>query len=208
MQAKQFKDSEVEPKNSEIAVKNKMQHPVLEDSELIEKFKQDAQKEAVFALILKKYQARVYQHIRKMVIDHDDSDDLLQETFVKVWQNLAKFRGDSQLFTWIYRIASNECLSFLNKKRSRFFIPIHDLNLELTKKLVNTQEVNGNEIQLKLQKAILQLPDKQRLVFNMKYFEELKYSEISEILGTSEGALKASYHHAVKKIESFLNDEE
>jgi len=139
-----------------------------------------------------------------MVIDHDDADDLVQEVFVKVWQNLHNFREDAQLFTWIYRIATNECLNFLRKKKNRFFIPIHDIQNELTKKLDSSPYINGDEIQMKLQKALLKLPDKQRLVFNMKYYDELKYEEIAEITDTSVGSLKASYHHAVKKIEEFL----
>lgn len=139
-----------------------------------------------------------------MVIDHDDADDLTQEVFVKVWTNLENFRKDSQLYTWIYRIATNECLNFLSTKKKRFFLPIHDVAAELTQKLESTDTLSGDEVQLKLQKALLRLPDKQRLVFNMKYFDDLKYEEISEILGTSVGALKASYHIAVKKIEEYL----
>lgn len=139
-----------------------------------------------------------------MVIDHDDADDLVQEVFLKVWKNLASYRGDSALYTWIYRIATNDCLHFLNKKRRWFLIPIHDVNEELSKKLVTSAYIDGNEIQLKLQRALLTLPDKQRLVFNMKYFDELSYEEMAKITGTSIGALKASYHHAVKKIQIIL----
>jgi len=140
-----------------------------------------------------------------MVIDHDDADDLVQEIFVKVWKNLNKFREDSKLFTWIYRIATNECLTFLKKKKRKFFIPIHDLQDELSSKLENEPGISGDEVQLKLQKALLTLPDKQRMVFNMKYFDEMKFKDIAEITGTTEGALKANYHHAVKKIEDFIN---
>ncbi len=136
-----------------------------------------------------------------MVIDHDDADDLVQEIFIKVWKNLDKFREDARLYTWIYRIATNECLNFLNKKKKRFFLPIHDVSAELSNKLDSSSHISGDEIQLKLQKALLKLPDKQRLVFNMKYFDEMKFSEIAEITETSVGALKASYHLAVKKIE-------
>ena len=123
---------------------------------------------------------------------------------MKVWKNLDKFRQDAQLYTWIYRIATNECLNFLRKKKTRFFIPIHDLQHELAQKLDDSSTIDGDEIQLKLQKALLTLPDKQRLVFNMKYFDEMKYEEISKITETSVGSLKASYHHAVKKIEEIL----
>ena len=147
----------------------------------------------------------MYWHVRKMVIDHDDANAVTQDVFIKVWKNIDSFREDAKLFTWIYRIATNECLNFLNKKKRKFLIPIHDVSAELTSKLDSGAHIDGDEIQLKLQKALLKLPDKQRLVFNMKYFEELKFSEIAEITGTSEGALKASYHHAVKKIEEILN---
>lgn len=157
--------------------------------------------------MVRKYQQKIYWHIRKMVIDHDDSDDLVQEVFVKIWKNLDNFREDAQLYTWIYRIATNECLNFLRKKKNRFFLPIHDVQNELSGKLDNSPYIDGDEIQIKLQKAILKLPDKQRMVFNMKYFEEMKYEEISEITDTSVGSLKASYHHAVKKIEEFLKDD-
>ena len=141
-----------------------------------------------------------------MVIDHDDADDLTQEVFIKVWKNLASFRQDAQLYTWIYRIATNECLNFLSAKRRKFFLPLNDVAAELSQKLDASPTQDGDEILKKLQKALLHLPDKQRLVFNMKYYDELKYEEISEILGTSVGALKASYHHAVKKIEEYLNN--
>lgn len=141
-----------------------------------------------------------------MVIDHDDADDLVQEVFIKVWKYLDKFRGDSKLYTWIYRIATNECLSFLAKKKKRFFLPIVDVEKELSTQIDNGNNITGDEIQLKLQKALLQLPDKQRMVFNMKYFDEMKYEDIAKITETSVGALKASYHHAVKKIEGIINN--
>lgn len=158
-----------------------------------------------FNLLIKEYQQRVYWHVRKMVIDHEDANDLTQEIFVKIWSNVDSFRADAKLFTWIYRIATNECINFLNKKKRRFLLPIHDVSGELLGKLDAATLLGGDEIELKLQKALLRLPDKQRLVFNMKYFDEMKFSEIAEITGTSEGALKASYHHAVKKIEEFLH---
>lgn len=140
-----------------------------------------------------------------MVIDHDDADDLVQDVFIKVWNNIHKFREDSSLYTWIYRIATNECLNFLKKKRNKFFLPIHDVANELSGKLDQGAHISGEEIQVKLQKALLKLPDKQRIVFNMKYFDEMKFNEIAEITNTSVGALKASYHLAVKKIEKFLD---
>lgn len=142
-----------------------------------------------------------------MVIDHDDADDLTQEIFIKIHKNITSFRADSQLFTWIYRIATNECLNFLEKKRRRFFIPIGDVQRELSNKLDRSIGFTGDEIQAKLQRAILTLPDKQRAVFHMKYYDDLTYEAISEISSTSVGALKASYHHAVKKIEEYLKTE-
>ena len=141
-----------------------------------------------------------------MVIDHDDADDLTQEVFIKIHKHIDSFRQDSQLYTWIYRIATNECLNFLQRKKRRFFLPIGDVESELVAKLASSPYISGDEVQLKLQKALLKLPDKQRLVFNMKYFDDLSYEEISEITTTSVGALKASYHHAVKKIEDLLKE--
>jgi RNA polymerase sigma factor (sigma-70 family) len=159
-----------------------------------------------FNQLVRKYQQKVYWLVRKMVVDHDDANDITQDVFIKVWGALDKFRGDSKLYTWLYRIASNESINFLNKKRKRFFIPIYDITNELSEKLEADPTLSGDLIQLKLQKALLTLPEKQRLVFNLKYFEELPYEEISEITGTSVGALKASYHWATKKIEDFLNE--
>lgn len=175
------------------------------DEELLELFRNPDTQRNAFNMLVKKYQQKVYWLIRKMVIDHDDSDDLTQEVFIKAWSSLENFRGDSKLYTWLYRIATNEALNFLNKKRKRFFIPIYDVENELSEKLEADSLINGDEIQLKLQKAILKLPEKQRIVFNMKYFEEMSYEDISEVTGTSVGALKASYHWAVKKIEENLS---
>ena len=141
--------------------------------------------------------------MRKIVICHDDADDVVQNTFIKAWKALPNFRGDSQLYTWLYRIATNEALSFLKKKKKHLFQSIDSLSFQLEFK-VDSSYFTGTEIEKKLQKAILTLPTKQRLVFNMKYFDELKYDEISEILGTSVGALKANYHHAKQKIEKYL----
>ncbi len=179
----------------------------LKDQEIVEKFKQPESKNYAFNVLVRTYQERIYWHIRKMVIDHEDANDLTQEVFVKVWKNLHKFQGKSQLYTWIYKIATNECLNFLTKKRKKFFVPIVDIKSELLNKLESSEHVSGDEVQLKLQKALLTLPDKQRLVFNMKYFDEMKYDDISEVVGTSVGALKASYHLAVKKIEKFLKED-
>ncbi len=161
-------------------------------------------KEHAFGSILKKYRESIYWHIRKIVIDHDDANDVAQNTFIKAWKGLDNFRGDSKLYTWLYRIATNESITFLNSKKRNLFSPLQDVNNELINKLESDVYYNGDEMQIKLQKAILKLPDKQRIVFNMKYFDEMKYSDMSQILETSEGALKASYHFAVKKIEEFL----
>ena len=155
-------------------------------------------------MLVRHYQQKVYWHIRKMVIDHDDADDLTQEVFIKIHKNIGAFREDSQLFTWIYRIATNECLNFLQRKKRRFFLPVKDVESALLARLTSTQDITGDEVQMRLQKALLKLPDKQRLVFNMKYFDDLTYEEMAEITKTSVGALKASYHLAVKKIEDSL----
>lgn len=174
----------------------------LNDKELIQRFR--VNRNEAFNGIVVKYQERLYWHIRKMVISHDDADDVLQNTFIKAFQGLDKFREDASLFTWLYRIATNESLTFLKKERSRFFQPISDYQQHLERTLESEPHFDGDELQLKLQKAIIRLPEKQRLVFNMKYFDEMKYEEISAVLGTSVGALKASYHHAMKKIEQYL----
>lgn len=176
----------------------------LDEFELLSKLRNPETRNFAFNQLVRTYQERIYHHVRKMVIDHDDANDLVQEVFVKVYKHIDRFREDARLYTWIYRIATNECLGFLKKKKRRFFMPIHDLQSELVGKLDQQLDPSGDEVQLKLQKALLTLPDKQRLVFNMKYFDEMKFDEIADITGTSVGALKASYHHATKKIESFL----
>ena len=176
----------------------------MEDKDLLDKIHNPETRNYGFNLLVRAYQQRVYWHVRKMVIDHDDADDLTQEVFIKVHKYIENFREDSMLYTWIYRIATNECLSFLQRKKRRFFLPIGDVEGELSAKLDSSPHISGDEIQLKLQKALLKLPDKQRLVFNMKYFDDMTYEEISEITNTTVGALKASYHHAVKKIGDFL----
>lgn len=178
----------------------------VEDSEILQKFSQERTRNEAFNLLLLKYQQKIYWHIRRLVINHDDADDLVQEVFVKVWKHLGNFRSDSQLYTWLYRIATNECITFLNKKKNQNNIPLDDVAFELSESLHDSNYFDGNKAQLRLQQALLTLPEKQRLVFNMKYFDDLKYEEISEILGTSVGALKASFHLAVKKIESYIQN--
>jgi len=178
----------------------------ISDSDILNKFRaKDTSNEAFNQLVLK-YQERLYWHIRRMVIDHDDADDVLQNVFIKVWKSLDRFREEAKLYTWLYQIATNECLTFLKKKKTRYFLPLNDVEAELEQSISNDDYYTGDEIQEKLQKALLKLPEKQRLVFNMKYYEEMKYEEMSEILKTSVGALKASYHHAVKKIENYLTE--
>ncbi len=176
------------------------------DKELLDKIRNPETRNYGFNLLVRTYQKRVYYHIRKMVIDHDDADDLTQEVFIKIHRHIHNFREDAQLFTWIYRIATNECISFLKRKKRRFFLPIGDVARELSAKIDSSPHISGDDVQKKLQKALLTLPDKQRLVFNMKYFDDLSYEQIAEITGTTVGALKASYHHAVKKIEEYLNN--
>ena len=176
-----------------------------EDKELILLFESEQTKELAFNRLVKKHQQRIYYYIRKMVIVHADADDITQDVFVKVWHNLHKFRQDVNFYTWLYRIATNECLNFLKKKRKRFFLPLHDVETELLDKLHQTSsDFSGDEITLKLLEALLKLTEKQRLVFNLKYFEDLTYEEISAILGTSVGGLKATYHYATKKLKTLL----
>ena len=178
----------------------------MEDKELLLKIRNPDSRNYGFNMLVRTYQQRVYWLVRKMVIDHDDADDLTQEIFIKIHKYIDTFREDSQLFTWIYRIATNECLSFLNKKKRKFFLPIEDVTQALIAKVDNDPDLDGDEIQKRLQKAILQLPDKQRLVFNMKYFDDMPYEQMAEVTKTSVGALKASFHHAVKKIEEYLGE--
>jgi len=177
----------------------------MEDALILDKFADERTRDEAFAQLLKKYQQKIYWHVRRLVIDHDDADDLVQDIFIKVWKNLGNFREDAQLYTWLYRIATNECITFLNRKKQRQNISLDDeSSAYLVDTLTDQTYFNGDQAQLKLQQALLTLPEKQRLVFNMKYFDGLKYEEISEIVGTSVGALKASYHLAVKKIEQFF----
>lgn len=176
----------------------------VEDTEILEKFQNEKTRNEAFNLLLKKYQQKIYWHVRRMVIDHDDADDLVQEIFVKVWKNLLGFRNDAQLYTWMYRIATNECITFLNRKKLKNNVSFDDVAYELSESLTESAYFDGDKAQRKLQQAILTLPEKQRLVFNLKYFDEMKYEEMSEVLGTSVGALKSSFHLAVKKIEAYL----
>ena len=162
--------------------------------------------DTAFRQLVAQYSRPLYSHIRTIVLDHDDTDDVLQNTFIKVFRNLAGFKGESKLFSWIYRIATNEALTFISLKASKNYISNEEVNERALNSLPADDYFEGDALQLKLQQAVASLPQKQQLVFKMKYFEDLKYEDISEILGTSVGALKASYHHAVKKIEDYINN--
>ncbi len=174
------------------------------DKDIIRLISEEQSSNRGFNILVQQYQERIYWHIRRMVYSHEDANDIAQNTFVKIWQNIASFRSDSNLYTWIYRIASNETFDFLKKRKRYVFSPKGDYRDELMQNLEDDNIFDGTEIEKKLQMALLTLPDKQRIVFNMKYYDEMKYEEMSTILNTSVGALKASYHHAVKKIEKNL----
>lgn len=157
-----------------------------------------------FNLLVRRYQERLYRVIRRMVIDDETAQDLLQETFVKAWRNLDKFRADAKLSTWLYRIATNEALSHLRKQKRRFFQPIEDVEGQLARQVDQTLGPDADHIEQKLQHAILRLPERQRMVFQLRYYDEMPYEDMAELLSLSVGALKASYHHAVKKIEAYV----
>jgi RNA polymerase sigma-70 factor (ECF subfamily) len=178
-----------------------------DDKEILQLAQKADKKQEALALLMKKYKQRLYWHIRKMVIVHEDADDLLQNTFMKAWIHIENFRGDASLYTWLYRIATNETLNYINKKKEGLLNEDADMETMLGNRLETDPLFSGDEIQKRLQKCILALPDKQRLVFNMKYFEDMTYEQISDVLGTSVGALKASYFHAVRKIEAFIRSE-
>ncbi|MFV9550320.1 RNA polymerase sigma factor [Algibacter sp. PT7-4] len=177
---------------------------MINEEQLLEQLKSKTHKNQAFKVLLNLYKERLYWHIRNIVKSHDDTDDVLQNTFIKIFKNIDNFKGDSKLFSWMYRIATNESITYINKKAKRLQISNEEVQKLTINNLTSDVYFEGDEIQLKLQQAIATLPEKQQLVFNMKYFEDLKYKDISEILETSEGALKASYHIAVKKIEAYL----
>ena len=180
---------------------------MIDEALLIEQLKNVQTKEKAFRELITLYKERLYWHIRKIVISHDDADDVLQNTFIKVFKNIENFNQESKLFSWIYRIATNESITFINKRAKQRNVDITEYQHEITSNLNSDDFFNGDKIQLILQKAIATLPQKQQIVFNMKYFDDLKYNEMSEILETSVGALKASYFHAVKKIENYIKQE-
>ncbi|HET6989744.1 MAG TPA: sigma-70 family RNA polymerase sigma factor [Bacteroidia bacterium] len=176
----------------------------ISDKELIAQFRDERSRQLAFRKIVERYQKRLYWHIRRMLLDHDDTDDVLQNVFIKSWKGLDNFKEDAQLFTWLYRIATNETLSFIRQRKADRYVRFGDVEQNIEGQLSDDNFFSGDAIQKKLQIAIAQLPEKQRLVFTMKYFEDMKYEDMSDVLETSVGALKASYHHAVKKIEAFI----
>ncbi len=178
----------------------------MEDKKILEIYRDEGKQEFAFNLLVQKYSERLYWHIRKLTCSHEDTNDILQSSLMKIWEHLPDFREESKLYTWIYRIATNETLTFLKKKRISAMLSLSNYNTTLANNLQSDPSFNGDKLQMALHKAILHLPDKQRAVFNLRYFQEMKYEEISEIMGTSVGALKASYHHAYTKIKSELQD--
>lgn len=173
--------------------------------ELTLMLRDEATQREAFGLVIRKYSEPLYRQIRRMVVSHDDANDLLQNTFMKAWMSLDSFRGDAKLSTWLYKIAINESLTFLEKERKRNNLSIDDQESALINTIEADDYVDGDSLAIELRKAVAALPEKQRLVFNMKYYDDMKYEQISEILGTSVGALKASYHLAVKKIEQHFS---
>ena len=176
----------------------------MHDSELLIQFRNPATKEKAYTSIIRKYQEKLYWHIRRIVVEHEDSNDVLQNVFIRVWNGLENFREDSQLYTWLYRIATNECLTFLEQQKKRASLSLDNMEGALENKLKADKDFDANKLEWKLQLAIQQLPEKQRIVFTLRYYDEMPYEEMSKVLDTSEGALKASYHHAVKKIEDYI----
>ena len=176
------------------------------ESEVLKLLKSESTQRAAFEMIVREYSELLYWQIRRMVLSHEDANDLLQNTFIKAWSNIDYFREEAKLSTWLYRIALNECLNFLNKQRANATVNIDDPETVIMQKLESDPYFSGDSIQLLLQKALQSLPEKQRMVFNLKYYQEMKYEEMSSIFGTSIGALKSSYHHAVKKIEKYLEE--
>lgn len=175
-----------------------------DEKEFIQELLNPKTQNSAFEKLLHDYQRPLYNHIRNVVLNHDDAHDVLQNTFIKVFKHLKNFKGDSKLFSWMYRIATNEAITFINQKSKRNGTTSEAMQTKIVENLKADEYFDGSEIQIKLQKAIVLLPEKQQLVFKMRYFEEIKYEDMSEILGTSVGALKASYHHAVKKVEDYM----
>jgi RNA polymerase sigma factor (sigma-70 family) len=178
--------------------------PTTSDSELLAQFKDRSTREKAYTSIIRKYQEKLYWHIRRMVVDHDDANDVLQNVLIRVWNGLENFREDSQLYTWLYRVATNECLTFIEQQKKRTTVSLNEVESGLANKVKADKHFDANKLEWKLQLAIQQLPEKQRIVFSLRYYDEMPYEAMSRVLETSEGALKASYHHAVKKIEDYM----
>ena len=181
-------------------------NPSYNEREVLALLQNESTQKQGFELVVRQYSEQLYWPIRRLVLSHEDANDLLQNTFLKAWVNIDYFRAEAKLSTWLYRIALNECLTFLNRQRAEAKVSLDDPESDMVKRLESDPYFSGDRIQCTLQKALMSLPEKQRMVFNLKYYEEMKYEDMSEIFGTSVGALKASYHHAVKKIEKFLNE--
>ena len=185
---------------------NQCQMPLtfMNDSEFLIQFRHEETKEKAFASLVKKYQEKLYWHIRRMVVQHEDANDVLQNVFIRVWKGLENFREDSRLYTWLYRIATNESLTYLDQLKRKSAVSLSDVETGLSNKIKADRNFDAQKVEWKLQLAIQQLPEKQRVVFALRYYEEMPYEEMSRVLDTSEGALKASYHHAAKKIEDYM----
>ncbi|PLW94058.1 MAG: RNA polymerase subunit sigma [Marinilabiliales bacterium] len=177
------------------------------DEEILSRIKNKKTADQGFALLMEKYQEQTYWQIRRILIDHDDANDVMQNTFIKVWKNISKFRSDSKLYTWIYRIATNEAISFIKSNKSKYYVSLDEMNEDFGEQLEADVQFKGTTIQRKLQKAIATLPNRQKMVFNMRYFDAMSYQDIADVIGVSIGTLKASYHIAAKKIEKFLTED-
>jgi RNA polymerase sigma-70 factor (ECF subfamily) len=198
-------------KQINLPISKQSQNPVMSltpesDSELLQQFRNPITKEKAYTVLIKRYQEKLYWHVRRMVVDHDDANDVLQNVFIRVWNGLENFREDSQLYTWLYRIATNECLTFLEQQKKRSAVSLSDVESGLSNKIKADRHFDPKRLEWKLQLAIQQLPEKQRIVFHLRYYDEMPYEKMSHVLETSEGALKASYHHAVKKIEDYIKN--
>lgn len=174
------------------------------DAELLIRFRDPSSRERAYTTIIKKYQEKLYWHVRRMVVQHEDANDVLQNVFIRVWKGLENFREDSQLYTWLYRVATNECLTYLEQQKKRASVSLSDADTGIENKIRADSNFDAKKLEWKLQLAISQLPERQRLVFNLRYYDEMPYEEMSQVLETSEGSLKASYHHAVKKVEDYI----
>lgn len=177
---------------------------IVEDQDILDLFRKEETKEKAFSMLVKKYQERLYWHIRRMLIHHEDTNDVLQNMFVKVWRSLDQFRQDAALYTWLYRIATNESLTFIEQAKKRQFRSLSDHEDYIGNTIKAEKGFDANQLEWKLQLAIQSLPEKQRVVFNLRYYDEMPYEKMSEVLNTSVGSLKASYHHAAKKVEEFI----